>query len=218
MPSMMVQSAGIKRLRREMESRRRRSPELAPTGRVAKMSSTPPPLHPSPDDERSADVLAMPAPPPVPGRPATSAAAAATANEPTPTIEKGTQVSVRTRVGKISVTGHQTRHLVLRLDAVVVSADEDGFLDVVYKVGFPHDDPFRPVRVARDQVQVILQPAAEAPSVDSSTATDAAVRRAPGHDHARSRRTSVLPGRPTVAGKSLRLLTAEERKRASWSN
>uniref|UniRef100_A0A0E0AKB4 Uncharacterized protein n=1 Tax=Oryza glumipatula TaxID=40148 RepID=A0A0E0AKB4_9ORYZ len=158
MPSMMVQPAGIKRLRREMESRRRRSPELAPTGRVAKRSSTPPPLHPSPDDERSADVLAMPAPPPVPGRPATSAAAAATANEPTPTIEKGTQVSVRTRVGKISVTGHQTRHLVLRLDAVVVSADEDGFLDVVYKVGFPHDDPFRPVRVARDQVQPRRRP------------------------------------------------------------
>uniref|UniRef100_A0A0E0LL18 Uncharacterized protein n=1 Tax=Oryza punctata TaxID=4537 RepID=A0A0E0LL18_ORYPU len=176
MPSMMVQSAGIKRLRREMELSRRRSLELAPTGRVAKKSPSSSPHHSS-LNERSAVVLALPAPPPVPTR--RPAPASAATDQPTTMIKEGTQVSVRTRVGKISIMGqgqhHQTRHLVLRLDAVVVSADEDGFLDVVYNVKFPRDDPFRPVRVARDQVKVTPPAAACTSSVDTST--DAAVPR-----------------------------------------
>uniref|UniRef100_J3ML59 Uncharacterized protein n=1 Tax=Oryza brachyantha TaxID=4533 RepID=J3ML59_ORYBR len=160
MPSMMVQSAGIRRLRREMETRRRRK-ELAPTGRVAKKSATAP-HHPSSSDERSI-VLALPAP--VPSRRPTPSAAAAAAK--LPMIKKGTQVSVRTRVGEVC----SGTHLVLSLDAVVVSDEEDGFLDVVYKVKFPLDDPFRPVRVATDKVKVI-PPAA--PSAASTVTTKAA--------------------------------------------
>ncbi|KAF0900711.1 hypothetical protein E2562_034768 [Oryza meyeriana var. granulata] len=210
MPSMMVQSAGVKRLRREMESRRR--PELAPTGRGAKKfasrphHSLPPPPPPTSfvlpasishyaADERSV-VLALPAP--VPSRSPSSAAA------DEPAIKKGTQVSVRTRVGRIC-SGH---HLVLRLDAVVVSADEDGVLGVVYKVKFPLDDPFRPVRVARDKVKV-MPPAV--PSVDASTGSSTVTNTAA--PFSTKSKDKGAP-RPTVAGKSLRLLTKLERKRA----
>jgi hypothetical protein len=39
------------------------------------------------------------------------------------------------------------------LSAVVVSDAEDGYLEVMYNGGFPRDNPFRGVRVARDQVK-----------------------------------------------------------------
>ncbi|XP_040382244.1 uncharacterized protein LOC121054995 [Oryza brachyantha] len=207
MPCMMVQSAGIRSLRREMETRRRR-PELAPTGRVAEKSpkasaprprsSTSPPtttppapcsagaaadprarvVLPSSADERCV-ILALPAP--VPSRRPAAAAEL-------PMIKKGTQVSVRTRVGEVS----SGVHLVLSLDAVVVSDEEDGFLDVVYKAKFPLDDPFRPVRVATDKVMVI-PPAA--PSIASTTTTKAAAPRC-------SKSADKGGARPaTVAGK-----------------
>uniref|UniRef100_A0A0D9ZVN4 Uncharacterized protein n=1 Tax=Oryza glumipatula TaxID=40148 RepID=A0A0D9ZVN4_9ORYZ len=175
MPSMMVQSAGMKRLLRDIESRRTPPDHLAPiTGRVAKKFSRP-----------SSPFLA----------------GAAGADEPI--IKKGTPVSVRTRVGKIGAG--LNRHLVLRLGAVVVSdADEDdGFLDVVYNVGFPPHDPFRPVRVSRDQVKVITPTAA---------VTNAAAPPPPPHP-TKSKSNDGGP-RPTVAGKSLRLLTKLERERA----
>uniref|UniRef100_J3ML57 Uncharacterized protein n=1 Tax=Oryza brachyantha TaxID=4533 RepID=J3ML57_ORYBR len=158
MPCMMVQSAGIRSLRREMETRRRR-PELAPTGRVA---------------EKSPKASAP--------RPRPAAAAEL------PMIQEGPRVSVRTRVGEVS----SGVHLVLSLDAVVVSDEEDGFLDVVYKAKFPLDDPFRPVRVATDKVMVI-PPAA--PSIASTTTTKAAAPRC-------SKSADKGGARPaTVAGK-----------------
>uniref|UniRef100_A0A0E0EXG5 Uncharacterized protein n=1 Tax=Oryza meridionalis TaxID=40149 RepID=A0A0E0EXG5_9ORYZ len=183
MPSMMVQSAGMKRLLRDIESRRTPPDHLAPiTGRVAKKFS----------------------------RPSSPFLAGAGADEPI--IKKGTPVSVRTRVGKIGAG--LNLHLVLRLGAVVVSdADEDdGFLDVVYNVGFPPDDPFRPVRVARDQVKVIMPSTSGA----SSTVTNAAAPPPPQRP-TKSKGNGGGP-RPTVAGKSLRLLTREAGEGDSWSN
>uniref|UniRef100_A0A0E0KZR2 Uncharacterized protein n=1 Tax=Oryza punctata TaxID=4537 RepID=A0A0E0KZR2_ORYPU len=176
MPSMTVQSGGMKRLLRDIESRR--TPDhLAPAGRVAKKFSRP----------SSPLILAS-----------------AGADEP---IKKGTPVSVRTRVGKIGAG--LNLHLVLRLGAVVVSDadEEDGFLDVVYNVGFPPDDPFRPVRVARDQVKVMMPSTIDA----SSTVTNGSAPPPP--LLTKSKGTGGGP-RPTVAGKSLRLLTKLERERA----
>jgi hypothetical protein len=42
------------------------------------------------------------------------------------------------------------------LSAVVVSDAEDGYFEVMYNGDFPLDDPFRTVRVARDQVKKML--------------------------------------------------------------
>ena len=68
--------------------------------------------------------------------------------------KKGTTVRVRTRVGRLP-TG---QWLVLWLSAVIVSAAEEGYLEVIYNGDFPRDDPFRTVRVARDQVKNMPPP------------------------------------------------------------
>ncbi|KAG8080440.1 hypothetical protein GUJ93_ZPchr0007g4539 [Zizania palustris] len=151
MPTMMAQSAGIRRLRRELKNRRKS--QLPPTGRVVqKFGATPhqsstlprcsapstnaprsgavqkdaavPPATHSSRCHRSTDrvaVLALPAPVQPPARPS-----AAAADEPV--FKKGALVRVRTRVGRLC-SGHQ---LVLWLSAVVVSARQDGaYLDVL---------------------------------------------------------------------------------------
>uniref|UniRef100_A0A0D9XI90 Uncharacterized protein n=1 Tax=Leersia perrieri TaxID=77586 RepID=A0A0D9XI90_9ORYZ len=74
--------------------------------------------------------------------------------------------------------GTTTLRLVMWLGAVVVSdTADDGHLQVIYDGDFPRDDPFRTVRVATKDVKL------------ASAAIDNAVQ-----------------GRPTTAGKSLRLL------------
>uniref|UniRef100_A0A0E0KZQ9 Uncharacterized protein n=1 Tax=Oryza punctata TaxID=4537 RepID=A0A0E0KZQ9_ORYPU len=183
MPSMTVQSAGMKRLLRDIESRRT-TPALSPAGRVAKKfcHSSPQPLAPP----CTVEECSVPA----------------AGDEP---IKKGALVSVRTRVGKIGAG--LNLHLVLRLGAVVVSdADEDGFLDVVYDVRFPLDDPFRPVRMSRDQVKVMMPTAAV-------TNFGAPLQPPPPHSTNTKSKDKVSGPRPTVAGKSLRLLTKLERER-----
>ena len=62
---------------------------------------------------------------------------------------KGTTVCVRTQMGTMP-TGLR---LFIWLSAVVVSHLEHGSLEVMYNGDFPRDDPFRTVRVARDQVK-----------------------------------------------------------------
>jgi hypothetical protein len=64
-------------------------------------------------------------------------------------IQKETTVYVRTPVGTLP-TGLR---LFIWLSAVVISDAEDGYLEVMYKGDFPRDDPFRTVRVAKDQVK-----------------------------------------------------------------
>ncbi|KAL5197794.1 hypothetical protein ABZP36_001306 [Zizania latifolia] len=176
MPTMMVQSAGIRRLRHEIE--RRRKSELAPTGRVGKkFSAAPhqssprcsapsttvprsgalqedavPPASHSPRCHRLTDrvvVLALPARVQPPARPSPAADAG-----DKPIFKKGALVRVRTRLGRLC-TGHQ---LVLWLSAVVVSAHQDGgYLDVLYRNSdFPRDDPSRTVRVSRYQVKMMM--------------------------------------------------------------
>jgi hypothetical protein len=64
-------------------------------------------------------------------------------------IQKGTRVRVRTPTG----TTPRGVRIFIMLSAVVVSDAEDGYLEVMYNGGFPRDNPFRGVRVARDQVK-----------------------------------------------------------------
>jgi hypothetical protein len=64
-------------------------------------------------------------------------------------IQKGTMVRVRTPTG----TTPRGVRIFIMLSAVVVSDAEDGYLEVMYNGGFPRDNPFRGVRVARDQVK-----------------------------------------------------------------
>uniref|UniRef100_A0A0D9WZF2 Uncharacterized protein n=1 Tax=Leersia perrieri TaxID=77586 RepID=A0A0D9WZF2_9ORYZ len=91
--------------------------------------------------------------------------------------KKGDVVSVRTPLGKLGPT---TLRLVMWLGAIVVSdTTDDGHLDVIYSGDFPRDDPFRAVRVATKDVKF-----------HATAAVDSAAPR----------------GRPTTAGKSLRLL------------
>uniref|UniRef100_A0A0D9WZD9 NAC domain-containing protein n=1 Tax=Leersia perrieri TaxID=77586 RepID=A0A0D9WZD9_9ORYZ len=92
-------------------------------------------------------------------------------------FKKGDVVSVRTPLGRLGPT---TMRLVMWLGATVVSdTTDDGHLNVIYSGDFPRDDPFRTVRVATKDVKF--------PAV---AAVDSAAPR----------------GRPTTAGKSLRLL------------
>jgi hypothetical protein len=67
-------------------------------------------------------------------------------------IQEGTTVSVRTPMG----TTPKGLRLFNCLSAVVVSDAEDGYFEVMYNGDFPLDDPFRTVRVARDQVKKML--------------------------------------------------------------
>uniref|UniRef100_A0A0D9WZ79 Uncharacterized protein n=1 Tax=Leersia perrieri TaxID=77586 RepID=A0A0D9WZ79_9ORYZ len=146
----------------------------------------------SPAVEKGSVILALPTP--------LTAARATSAALRDEAIKEGALVRVRTRVSKICAGG-LTIHLVLRLNAIVVSADEDGFLDVIYEVKFPSDDPLQIVRVARDQVKVMPSDNANA-AAPCSASTKSKEKGAP---------------RPTTAGKSLRLLTKvleEERKLA----
>uniref|UniRef100_A0ACD5YMF7 Uncharacterized protein n=1 Tax=Avena sativa TaxID=4498 RepID=A0ACD5YMF7_AVESA len=62
-------------------------------------------------------------------------------------VKRGSTVRVRTPVGTLP-TG---LCLVLWLSARVITDAEDGYLEVIYNGDFPRDDPFRTVRVARDQ-------------------------------------------------------------------
>jgi hypothetical protein len=48
--------------------------------------------------------------------------------------------------------------LFIWLSAVVVSDAEDGYFEVLYNGNFPRDDPFRTVRVPRDQVKKMPSP------------------------------------------------------------
>ncbi|KAK1617633.1 hypothetical protein QYE76_023150 [Lolium multiflorum] len=67
-------------------------------------------------------------------------------------IQEGTTVSVRTPMGT-TPTGLRLFNC---LSAVVVSDAEDGYFEVMYNGDFPLDDPFRTVRVPRDQVKKML--------------------------------------------------------------
>uniref|UniRef100_A0A0D9WZE7 Uncharacterized protein n=1 Tax=Leersia perrieri TaxID=77586 RepID=A0A0D9WZE7_9ORYZ len=95
-------------------------------------------------------------------------------------FKKGDVVSVRTPLGRLGPT---TMRLVMWLGATVVSdTTDDGHLDVIYSGDFPRDHPFRTVRVAIKDVKF---PAAASVENDPPLAAQ---------------------GRPTTAGKSLRLL------------
>ncbi|KAL6656604.1 hypothetical protein ACP70R_004384 [Stipagrostis hirtigluma subsp. patula] len=146
MPTMTVQSAAMRKLRRELESSRR-MPALAAKGGVAKKPSS------------SASCL----------RPA--AAPAEAADVKTSSIGKGALVRVRTPVGTLR-TGQR---LVLWLSAVVVSAagEEEGYIRVVYNnAKFPREDPSGIVRVSTIDVKN-MPPAADAPSTGASTGSSA---------------------------------------------
>jgi hypothetical protein len=64
-------------------------------------------------------------------------------------IKEGTTVCVRTPMG----TTPSGLRLFIWLSAVVVSDAEDGYFEVLYNGDFPREDPFRTVRVGRDQVK-----------------------------------------------------------------
>jgi hypothetical protein len=64
-------------------------------------------------------------------------------------IKEGAAVCVRTPMG----TTPSGLRLFIWLSAVVVSDAEDGYFEVMYKGNFPRDDPFRTVRVPKDQVK-----------------------------------------------------------------
>jgi hypothetical protein len=69
-------------------------------------------------------------------------------------IKEGTKVCVRTPMG----TTPSGLRLFIWLSAVVVSDAEDGYFEVLYNGNFPRDDPFRTVRVPRDQVKKMPSP------------------------------------------------------------
>ncbi|KAF0908798.1 hypothetical protein E2562_028600 [Oryza meyeriana var. granulata] len=123
---------------------------------------------------------------PVPTLPPTSPALSVS-------FKKGDEVRVRMPVGRLLPS---TLRLVIWLGAVVVSAaNDDGHLEVIYSGNFPHDDPFRTVRVATKDVKF--------PAVDN------AAPRPTGNMVAR---------RPTTGGKSLPLLKRLEKEMRACSD
>ncbi|TVU38928.1 hypothetical protein EJB05_12325, partial [Eragrostis curvula] len=183
MPTMMVQSAAMRRLRRELETSRMRA-ALAPAGGISKKPS-PPPLcsyspSPSPWPARHADGdtrlgHARPSPFAISGpRHAAVTAEPADVKNSSNSFRKGAQVRVRTPVATLR-TGQR---LVLWLGAVVVSAAEeadDGYLGVAYThYKHPVCDPSGAVRVARKDVKDMPLPEAAiatASATASSTVT-----------------------------------------------
>ncbi|KAL6656599.1 hypothetical protein ACP70R_004379 [Stipagrostis hirtigluma subsp. patula] len=141
MPTMMVQSAAMRRLRRELESSRT-MPALAAKGGVAKKPSSPPPRCPPRTSPETADLK-------------------------TSSIGKGALVRVRTPVGTLR-TGQR---LVLWLSAVVVSAadEEEGYIRVVYNnAKLPREDPSGIACVSMNDVKN-MPAAADALGTDVST-------------------------------------------------
>ncbi|XBI85446.1 hypothetical protein VPH35_093585 [Triticum aestivum] len=130
-----------------------------PPGQAAKRCTAPPrrsALIPAASKMKvSAGVPRKSAAPPPPSRSlelsAKMPSAAALPRSPSIRVKKGMTVKVRTRAGVLP-TGHC---LVLWLAARVVSAsaDDDGFLDVIYNGNFPREDPSRTVRVAMHDVR-----------------------------------------------------------------
>jgi hypothetical protein len=215
MPSMMVPSAAMRRLRREGLEISRRIVALAPTGGVAaaKRPSPPPPY---------TCVLALPAPLPrrslerVPPPPPPCAASSRSLHSAVEVargmcIGKGAQVRVRTRVGVARSTGQP---IVFWLRAVVDSAaDEDGYLHVTYSC--TSGKLPRVARVARSDVRLHVH---DVPPADArgGTATSSAVT---GNSSARAlqQNKAAPPPRPTVAGKKLPLLKKFEDEMKSKS-
>ncbi|KAL6656597.1 hypothetical protein ACP70R_004377 [Stipagrostis hirtigluma subsp. patula] len=214
MPTMMVQSAAMRRLRRELESSRR-MPALAAKGGVAKKPSSPPPRRPAPtppDPSRDHGVAKKPSSSSA-SCTRRAAAPAETADLKSFSIGKGAQVRVRTPVGTLR-TGQR---LVLWLGAVVVSAadEEDGYLHVVYNnAKLPREDPSGVVRVSMNDVKNMPPAAAAALSTDGSTGSSA-VTTTDCSAHPSQRKATP---RPTVAGKKLPLLKKLEKEMQNCSN
>ncbi|XP_062186704.1 uncharacterized protein LOC133890311 [Phragmites australis] len=206
MPTMTVQSATMRRLRRELENSRSKA-ALAPRGGVAKKPSSAPSHISSAPPRCSAPTTPL-APRRVDGdarldrarpssvSPSRHAGPHLIGNS---SIREGAQVRVRTPVGTLR-TGQR---LVLWLSAVVVSAvdEEDGYLSVVYNNGtFPRDDPFGTVRVARKHVKN-MPPTAASTGSSTVVTTDRS-------SHPSQNKAAL---RPTVAGKKLPLLKKLEK-------
>ncbi|KAL6840700.1 hypothetical protein ACP4OV_029564 [Aristida adscensionis] len=229
MPTMTVQSATMRRLRRELQSSQRRAAaHLKPTGGVAKKKPSQPTPSPSPP-RFSAPPPSSPAPAGCSDgfagdtRPDTSRSRDGSApakrglvesDSSSSMIAEGAQVRVRTPVGTLR-TGQR---LVLWLAAVVVSAaadeeeEEEGYLRVVYNGGtFPRGDPFGAVRVPRSDVRNMPPPHAAA-----ATGTDASVGSSSVTTYG-SASGKAGRQRPTVAGKKLPLLRKLEKEMQSTS-
>ncbi|TVU38963.1 hypothetical protein EJB05_12360, partial [Eragrostis curvula] len=169
MPTMTVQSAAMRRLRRELETSRMRAALAPARGITKKLSPTrlfpAPTASSAPRPARCADGLDHAPPSPfVVSHPCHAAAHAGG-------FSKGEQVRVRTPVGTLS-TGQR---LVLWLGAVVVSAaeEEDGYLGVSYThYKHPCSDLSGAVRVPKKDVKDMLPPPAAA-----IAATSRSVRR-----------------------------------------
>ncbi|KAL6656601.1 hypothetical protein ACP70R_004381 [Stipagrostis hirtigluma subsp. patula] len=215
MPTMMVQSAAMRRLRRELESSRR-MPALAAKGGVAKKPSSPPPRRPAPtppDPPRDHGVAKKPSSSSA-SCTRRAAAPAETADLKSSSIGKGALVRVRTPVGTLR-TGQR---LVLWLSAVVVSAadEEEGYIRVVYNnAKFPREDPSGIVRVSTTDVKN-MPPAADALSTGASTGSSA-VTTTDCSAHPSQRKATPRPTRPTVAGKKLPLLKKLQKEMQSSS-
>ncbi|KAL6656603.1 hypothetical protein ACP70R_004390 [Stipagrostis hirtigluma subsp. patula] len=206
MPTMTVQSAAMRKLRREVESSRR-MPALAAKGGVAKKTS-------SPADRRHADGVTALADHAQPSSsascPRRAAAPAGTTDLKNSDIRKGAQVRVRTPVGTLR-TGQR---LVLWLSAVVVSAadKDEGYIPVVYNnAKLPREDPSGIVRVSMNDVKNM--PPAAALSTGASTGSSA-VTTTGCSAHPSQRKATA---RPTVAGKKLPLLKKLEEEMLSSS-
>ncbi|TVU38893.1 hypothetical protein EJB05_12288, partial [Eragrostis curvula] len=209
MPSMMVQSAAMRRLRRELEISRMRA-ALAPAGGIAKKPS-PPRLLPAPPDSSAPR-------PPRHARPSLfvisgprHAAAQADIKDSSISFRMGAQVRVRTPVGTLC-TGQR---LVLWLGAVVVSvAAEDGYLGVVYThYKHPGCDRSGAVRVPTKDVKDMLPPPAAAiATATAASAVSSTVTISHSASLPQGEATAVPARRPTTAGKRPSLLKKLEKE------
>ncbi|TVU38943.1 hypothetical protein EJB05_12340, partial [Eragrostis curvula] len=226
MPSMMVQSAAMRRLRRELETSRMKA-ALAPAGRVAKKPS-PPPLcsapsssSPTPRPARHADGdtrLGHERPSPFVISSPRHAAAPAENKNSSISFKMGTQVRVRTPVGTLC-TGQR---LVLWLGAVVVSAaeEDDGYLGVAYThYKSPRTDPSGAVRVPKKDVKDMLLPKPAVATATEASAGSSTVTRSHSAAPPQGDQPTAAPvRRPTTAGKSPALLKKMEKEMRSKSD
>ncbi|TVU38920.1 hypothetical protein EJB05_12317, partial [Eragrostis curvula] len=205
---MGLQSATMRRLRRELETSRKRA-ALAPARGVSKKPSPPRPARCADGDTRL--VISRP-------RHSGGAKEATDMNKSSFSISKGAHVRVRTPVGTLC-TGQR---LVLWLSAVVVSAaeEDDGYLGVAYThYKHPCSDPLGAVCVPWKDVRDLVLPTAAiaiatSASAGSSTVTISHSARPPQGDQV----TATPVRRPTTAGKSPTLLKKMEEEMRSKSD
>ncbi|CAN6183536.1 unnamed protein product [Urochloa humidicola] len=236
MPTMMVPSASMRRLRREGLEISRRRAALAPTGGGVATKKPSPPLP-------ITFVLALPVPlpprtssrPPAPrraadgdgalperARPAVPSTARSRSRHvgasPAVVVGKGAQVRVRTRVGTARSTGQP---IVLWLRAVVDSAasdEDDGCLRVTYIYDINGKLP-RVARVAPSDVRLHdVAPLADGARGTAASSAGYSSAVTSGRPPQQSNKGAPSRPRPTVAGKKLPLLKKFEEEMKSRSD